>query len=79
MPGIVARWPERRRTIDILKLIGSELRHVRRRIGMIFQQFNIVKRLSVIDNVLSGGLGLSTGLAQYAADFFPRRAPPRAD
>jgi phosphonate transport system ATP-binding protein len=44
-------------SIDILKLGQTELRHVRRRIGMIFQQFNIVKRLSVIDNVLSGGLG----------------------
>ena len=44
-------------SIDILKLSHSGLRHVRRRIGMIFQQFNIVKRLSVIDNVLSGGLG----------------------
>jgi phosphonate transport system ATP-binding protein len=43
--------------IDILKLSHSRLRHVRCRIGMIFQQFNIVKRLSVIDNVLSGGLG----------------------
>ena len=43
--------------IDILKLSHSRLRHVRRRIGMIFQQFNIVKRLTVIDNVLSGGLG----------------------
>ncbi len=43
--------------LDILKLSASELRHVRRRIGMIFQQFNIVKRLSVIENVLSGGLG----------------------
>jgi phosphonate transport system ATP-binding protein len=43
--------------IDILELDNSQLRHVRRRIGMIFQQFNIVKRLSVIDNVLSGGLG----------------------
>ncbi len=43
--------------IDILKLKSSELRQARRRIGMIFQQFNIVKRLSVIDNVLSGGLG----------------------
>jgi len=42
---------------DILKLNGTDLRHVRRRIGMIFQQFNIVKRLSVIENVLSGGLG----------------------
>ena len=43
--------------IDILQLSKSELRQVRRRIGMIFQQFNIVHRLSVIDNVLSGGLG----------------------
>lgn len=43
--------------IDILKLTRAELRHLRRRVGMIFQQFNIVKRLSVIENVLSGGLG----------------------
>jgi len=43
--------------VDILKLAHSDLRHVRRRIGMIFQQFNIVKRLSVIENVLAGGLG----------------------
>ena len=43
--------------IDILKLNGTDLRHMRRKIGMIFQQFNIVKRLSVIENVLSGGLG----------------------
>jgi len=43
--------------IDILKLNGTDLRLVRRKIGMIFQQFNIVKRLSVIDNVLAGGLG----------------------
>ena len=42
---------------DILKLNGNHLRYVRRKIGMIFQQFNIVKRLSVIENVLSGGLG----------------------
>jgi len=45
------------RAVDILKLSNSELRHLRRRIGMIFQQFNIIKRLSVIENVLSGGLG----------------------
>jgi len=44
-------------TLDILKLSATELRHVRRRMGMIFQQFNIAKRLSVIENVLSGGLG----------------------
>jgi phosphonate transport system ATP-binding protein len=43
--------------VDVLTLSPSRLRLVRRKIGMIFQQFNIVKRLSVIDNVLSGGLG----------------------
>jgi phosphonate transport system ATP-binding protein len=43
--------------VDLRHLAPAELRHARRRIGMIFQQFNIVKRLSVIDNVLSGGLG----------------------
>jgi phosphonate transport system ATP-binding protein len=49
-------------TIDILKLDRTDLRHIRRRIGMIFQQFNIVKRLSVIDNVLAGGLGYQPAL-----------------
>ncbi len=33
------------------------LRNVRRRIGMIFQHFNLVRRLSVLQNVLSGRLG----------------------
>lgn len=42
---------------DVLKLNRHELRLLRRKVGMIFQQFNIVKRLSVIENVLSGGLG----------------------
>jgi phosphonate transport system ATP-binding protein len=43
--------------IDVLGLDAGDLRHLRRRIGMIFQQFNLAKRLSVIDNVLCGGLG----------------------
>jgi phosphonate transport system ATP-binding protein len=42
---------------DILKLPQSELRGVRRNIGMIFQEFNLIERLSVIDNVLTGRLG----------------------
>ena len=49
-------------TADVLKLSGGDLRLMRRRIGMVFQQFNIVKRLSVIENVLSGGLGYQPGL-----------------
>lgn len=44
-------------TVDVLKLNAGDLRALRRKIGMIFQQFNIVRRLSVIENVLSGGLG----------------------
>jgi phosphonate transport system ATP-binding protein len=36
---------------------GAELRRIRRRIGMIFQQFNLVKRSSVLTNVLAGRLG----------------------
>jgi phosphonate transport system ATP-binding protein len=47
---------------DVLKLNTAELRLLRRKIGMVFQQFNIVKRLSVIENVLSGGLGYQPGL-----------------
>ena len=43
--------------INVLQLDRRQLRLLRRRVGMIFQQFNIVKRLSVIENVLSGGLG----------------------
>ncbi|NIN68801.1 MAG: phosphonate ABC transporter ATP-binding protein [Anaerolineae bacterium] len=43
--------------VDITQLSGSELRRVRRKIGMIFQQFNLVKRSSVLTNVLSGRLG----------------------
>ncbi len=42
---------------DVRALDRRELRLLRRKIGMIFQQFNIVKRMSVIDNVLSGSLG----------------------
>jgi phosphonate transport system ATP-binding protein len=44
-------------TVDVLKLNAGDLRALRRKIGMIFQQFNIATRLSVIENVLSGGLG----------------------
>jgi phosphonate transport system ATP-binding protein len=36
---------------------ATALRETRRRIGMIFQQFNLVRRLSVVDNVLAGRLG----------------------
>ena len=42
---------------DITAAQGKELRRIRRHIGLIFQQFNLVKRSSVRTNVLSGRLG----------------------
>ena len=42
---------------NIAEANSRELRTVRSKIGMIFQHFNLVKRLSVINNVLSGRLG----------------------
>ena len=36
---------------------AAEVRDVRRHIGMVFQQFNLVRRASVIENVLAGRLG----------------------
>jgi phosphonate transport system ATP-binding protein len=63
--------------IDVTALSLAELRRVRRHIGMIFQQFNLVKRSSVLTNVLSGRLGYvrpSWSLANY----FPRDDVNRA-
>jgi len=43
--------------VDLAKLRGEELRKARRQIGMVFQHFNLVKRSTVMTNVLSGRLG----------------------
>lgn len=43
--------------VDITAASPRELRRIRRHIGMIFQQFNLVRRSSVLTNVLSGRLG----------------------
>jgi phosphonate transport system ATP-binding protein len=43
--------------VDVTAAQGKDLRHIRRQIGMIFQQFNLVRRSSVMTNVLSGRLG----------------------
>lgn len=41
---------------------GAELRRMRRDIGMIFQSFNLVKRVTVLRNVLSGRVGYHSTL-----------------
>ena len=43
--------------VDITTADATQLRRIRRQIGMVFQQFNLVKRSKVITNVLSGRLG----------------------
>jgi phosphonate transport system ATP-binding protein len=42
---------------DITKASDEDLRRIRRKIGMVFQHFNLVHRSSVITNVLAGRLG----------------------
>ncbi|PKO18441.1 MAG: phosphonate ABC transporter ATP-binding protein [Chloroflexi bacterium HGW-Chloroflexi-10] len=42
---------------DITAASDNELRIIRRKIGMVFQHFNLVNRSSVLTNVLSGRLG----------------------
>lgn len=46
--------------VDLAKLEGDELRMARRKIGMVFQHFNLVRRSSVITNVLAGRLGYTS-------------------
>jgi phosphonate transport system ATP-binding protein len=43
--------------VDMAQLKGEDLRNRRRQIGMVFQQFNLVRRSSVMNNVLAGRLG----------------------
>ena len=43
--------------MDLARLGTAELRRQRRRIGMIFQEYSLVERLTVMENVLSGRLG----------------------
>lgn len=55
--------------VDITAATDEELRQIRRRIGMIFQQFNLVKRSSVITNVLAGRLGYTNPLWSFINRF----------
>ena len=43
--------------VDLATLQGDPLRQARRRLGMVFQEYNLVERLTVIENVLCGRLG----------------------
>lgn len=56
---------------DVGSLKGGGLRSLRRDVGFIFQQFNIVGRLSCLENVLSGALGRLRG-PRYGVVSYPR-------
>ncbi|MFB9869280.1 phosphonate ABC transporter ATP-binding protein [Vreelandella sulfidaeris] len=43
--------------VELTKLSGHKLRHARRAMGMIFQEYALIDRLTVMENVLSGQLG----------------------
>jgi phosphonate transport system ATP-binding protein len=55
---------------DITHIKGEELRKVKTQIGMVFQQFNLIKRRSVLTNVITGRLG-SMGLWSSILEKFP--------
>jgi phosphonate transport system ATP-binding protein len=55
--------------VDVTQAEPAELRVIRRRIGMIFQQFNLVRRSSVLTNVLAGRLGYVKPLRSLAYRF----------
>ena len=57
--------------VDITSASGPELRQLRRKIGMIFQQFNLVRRSSVLTNVLTGRLGSVSSLDSLLGRFPP--------
>lgn len=54
---------------DITTVKGKKLRALRRTIGMIFQNYNLVYRLSVLQNVLHGRLGYMSTLKGMFASF----------
>ena len=57
--------------VDVTAAAPEELRHIRRKIGMVFQHFNLVKRSTVLTNVLSGRLGYVNAGASLLHRFPP--------
>ncbi len=52
---------------DLARLSGAALRRARRHIGMVFQEYNLVERLTVMENLLSRAPRLRFGMARVAA------------
>ena len=56
---------------DLVRLSRASLRRARRRIGMVFQEYNLVERLTVMENLLCGRLGYVSAWRAWR-----RRFPP---
>jgi phosphonate transport system ATP-binding protein len=54
---------------DVTHVRGAALMELRRQIGFIFQQFNLVRTLTVLQNVLSGRLAYSSGARAFVGAF----------
>lgn len=48
---------------------GLQLRHARRAIGMVFQEYNLVERLTVMENLLTGRLGYTNAWSAWRRKF----------
>ena len=56
---------------DIAHLRGQALREVRRKMGMVFQEYNLVERLTVMENLLTGRLGYVSAWDSFRRKFDP--------
>ena len=54
---------------DVCALNARQLRGLRRNVGMIFQEFNLINRMSVMDNALSGRLGYTSNIRSLFRHF----------
>lgn len=58
-------------TVDLATVRGQALRRARRRIGMVFQEYNLVERLTVMENLLTGRLGYTSAFNAWRRRFEP--------
>ena len=54
---------------EVTAISGEALRRARRRAAMVFQQFNLVRRSTVLSNVLTGRLGYQVGFRRFLPSF----------